>query len=197
MGAFIVLEGIDGTGKTTVCRSAAEILRSEGYDAEATMEPTDTGVGAVIRSGAAGRLSQRAESLLFTADRCEHTDRIVARVGEGAVVISDRYYASTLAYQAASLDGDSADREWLEALSRPFVDVPDAVILLDMDPAASLERVGSRGGEESKFENLRFLAQVREGYLALAGKYGYRVVDASRSREEVLGDVMAIIRGVL
>ena len=197
MGVFIVLEGIDGTGKTTVCRSAAEILLSEGRDAEATFEPTDTGVGALIRSGAAGRISQRAESLLFVADRIEHTDRIVRRVGEGAVVLCDRYYASTIAYQSASLDGDSEDEGWLETLSERFVGIPDAVILLDMDPGEALARVGSRGEEGSKFEELRFLTQVRERYLELAERYGFEVVDASRPREEVLADVMKIIREVL
>ena len=197
MGAFIVLEGIDGTGKTTVCRSATEILRSEGRDAEATFEPTDTGVGALIRSGAAGRISQRAESLLFVADRIEHTDRIMRRVGKGAVVLCDRYYASTIAYQSASLDGDSADEGWLEALSEQFVRVPDVVILLDMDPSEALARVGSRGEEGSKFEELRFLTQVRARYLGLAERYGFEVVDASRSREDVLADVMKIIREVL
>lgn len=197
MGAFIVIEGIDGTGKTTVCRRAAEILRSEGRDAEATFEPTDVGIGALIRSGAAGRISQRAESLLFVADRFEHTDRIRARVAEGAVVVCDRYYASTVAYQSASLDGDSADEGWLESLSEPFVDEPDAVVLLDMDPSAAMARVGSRGEAESKFEEVRFLSQVRERYLDLAERHGFEVVDASRPADEVLADVMKVIREVL
>lgn len=197
MGAFIVIEGIDGTGKTTVCRSAVGLLRSEGIDAEATFEPTDVGIGALIRSGAAGKVSQRAESLLFVADRIEHTDRIRARVAEGAVVICDRYYASTVAYQSASLDGDSADEGWLETLSEPFVSEPDAVILLDMDLSAAMARVGSRGEAESKFEEVRFLSQVRERYLDLADRYGFEVVDASRPAEEVLDDVMTIIREIL
>lgn len=197
MGSFIVLEGIDGSGKSTACAAVAEILRSEGLDVEVTAEPTHEGIGAFIRSGAAGRISQRAESLLFTADRYEHTASIREAVSAGRVVICDRYYASTAAYQSAKLDGDSADMAWLRGLCEPFVAEPDAVILLDMDPAVSLDRVGARGEEESKFENLPFLRQVREAYLDLADAYGFEVVDASRPAGEVLSDILQIIREVL
>ena len=197
MGAIIVFEGIDGSGKSTVCRRVAEALRSEGLRAEATAEPTREGVGAFIRSGSAGRISQRAESLLFTADRYEHTAAMTKSASEGAVVLCDRYYASTIAYQSAKLDGDSADLEWLMGLCEPFVPVPDAVILLDVDPERSLERVCVRGEEGSKFENLPFLTQVRGAYLELADRYGYEVVDSSGTEDEVFDAVMRIVREVL
>lgn len=197
MGAFIVLEGIDGSGKTTVSRRVAEELRSKGMRVEVTAEPTHEGIGAFIRSGDAGKVSQRAESLLFTADRYEHTAEIVRMVSEGAVVICDRYYASTIAYQSAKLDGDSADIAWLRGLCEPFISEPDAVILLDLDPDASMSRVEVRGEAGSKFEEIGFLRQVRSAYLGLAEDYGYSVVDASRSADEVFDDVMAIIREVL
>ncbi len=191
------MEGVDGSGKSTVCRRVAETLRSEGRRVETTAEPTSEGIGAFIRSGAAGRISQRAESLLFVADRYEHTDAIEEKVSEGAVVICDRYYASTIAYQSAKLDGDSADIGWLKGLCEPFVQRPDVVILLDVDPEVSMARVESRGEEESKFECIRFQKQVRERYLDLAGEYGFEVVDASRPEDEVFGDVMRIIREVV
>ncbi len=197
MGAFIVLEGIDGTGKTTVCKSAAKTLCSEGYDSEITFEPTDTGIGAFIRSGAAGNTSQRAESLLFIADRYEHTKVILQKIEAEKIVLCDRYYASTIAYQSAVLEGDSADEGWLESLSEPFINIPDVVILLDMDPADALARVDSRGEMESKFEELHFLEQVRNRYKELADRYNFKIVDASQSKEEVLADVMKIIREVL
>lgn len=197
MGAFIVIEGIDGSGKTTVCRTAAESLRREGYDVEVTSEPTHEGIGAFIRSGSAGRISQRAESLLFIADRYEHTASITNAVSEGKIVLCDRYYVSTLAYQSAKLDGDSADMDWLRGLCEPFVGIPDRVILLDMDPKESMGRVGVRGEEESKFEKLCFQEQVRSAYLELAEEYGYEMVDASRSAEEVAEAVLKIIKEVL
>ncbi len=197
MGAFIVIEGIDGSGKSTACRAVSEGLRSAGYDVVVTAEPTNEGVGAIIRSGAAGRISQRAESLLFTADRYEHTDRIMEDVSQGRVVICDRYYASTIAYQSAKLEGDSADTDWLRSLCEPFIQRPDLVILLDIDPESSMSRVDARGEAGSKFENIAFLEQVREAYLELADDYGYEVIDATRPMDEVCADVMAIIGEVL
>lgn len=197
MGAFIVIEGVDGSGKTTLSESLADNLRSEGVTVMTTAEPTHEGIGRFIRSGRAGKVSQRAESLLFVADRYEHTAEIRRTVDSGAVVICDRYYASTIAYQSAKLEGDSADIDWLMGLCEPFVREPDVVILLDMDPNASMSRVETRGEEESKFEDLEFQRQVRDRYLELADRYGYEVVDASRSKEEVLKSVLEIVKGVL
>ncbi len=196
-GVFIVLEGIDGAGKSTVCRGAAEALGARGLDVVVTAEPTREGIGAFIRSGDAGRISQRTESLLFVADRNDHTERILRKVGSGSAVICDRYFASTVAYQSAGLDGDSTDRDWLIQINSDFIDRPDVTILLDIDPEAGLGRVDRRGEAPSKFEELAFLRQVRGNYLRLAEEYGFRVVDASRPPDQVLSDVMAIIDEVV
>lgn len=192
-GVFIVFEGIDGAGKSTVCRRVASELEARGVRTVVTAEPTHEGIGAFIRSGAAGAISQRTEALLFVADRNDHTERIVREVDSGRVVLCDRYFASTVAYQSAKLDGDATDRDWLISINSDFTGRPDATILLDMDPRDSLGRVDSRGEEVSKFENLGFLEQVRRNYLDLARTFGFRVVDASKGREDVLADVMAII----
>lgn len=196
-GVFIVFEGIDGAGKSTVCRRVAEELRSRGLDVDVTAEPTHEGIGAFIRSGGAGRISQRTESLLFVADRNDHTERIAEAVASGRVVLCDRYFASTVAYQSAGLDGDSTDRDWLVSINSDFTGRPDATVLLDITPEEGLGRVGSRGEEVSKFENLPFLRQVRENYLALAREFGFDIVDASRDRDSVFHDVMAIIDRVV
>ena len=140
-GVFVVFEGIDGVGKSTVCAAVAERLRARGL----------------------------------------------------RVVLCDRYFASTVAYQSAKLDGDATDRDWLISINSDFTGRPDATILLDMDPQDSLGWVDSRGEEVSKFENLGFLEQVRRNYLDLARTFGFHVVDASKGREDVLADVMAII----
>ena len=196
-GVFIVIEGVDGSGKSTVCRRAAEVLSSRGVRAVVTAEPTHEGIGAFIRSGAAGRISQRTEALLFVADRNDHTERIAREVGDGAAVICDRYFASTVAYQSAKLDGDSSDRDWLIQINSDFRDRADVTVLLDIDPREGLSRVDSRGEDISKFENLAFLEQVRANYLRLAEEFGFRVVDASRSADEVFSDVMSIIDEVV
>lgn len=196
-GVFIVIEGVDGSGKSTVCRRAEEALSSRGVRTVVTAEPTREGIGAFIRSGSAGRISQRTEALLFVADRNDHTERISREVDGGAAVICDRYFASTVAYQSAKLDGDSSDRDWLIQINSDFTDRADVTILLDIDPREGLSRVDSRGEDISKFENLAFLEQVRENYLRLAEEFGFRVVDASRGEDEVFSDVMSIINEVV
>lgn len=196
-GVFIVIEGVDGSGKSTVCARVADVLRGRGMDAELTAEPTHEGVGAFIRSGAAGSISQRTEALLFVADRNDHTEKIMSAVDSGSVVICDRYFASTVAYQSAKLNGDSTDREWLLQMNSDFISKPDLTILLDVDPETSLGRVASRGEEVSKFESLGFLRQVRDAYLELAERFGFEVVDASRPPDEVFADVMGIIDEVV
>ena len=196
-GAFIVFEGVDGSGKSTVCRKVASALGSEGRKVISTAEPTHEGIGAFIRSGSAGGISQTTEALLFVADRNDHTERIMDWVSEGAIVLSDRYFASTVAYQSAKLDGDGTDRDWLLSINSRFTSRPDATILLDIDPSDSLRRVGVRGEEVSKFEKLDFLEQVRSNYLRLAEEYGFTVVDASADPDTVFDKVMSVIRKVI
>ena len=196
-GAFIVFEGADGAGKSSVCRKVAEELRSKGKDVVLTAEPTHEGIGAFIRSGDAGTISQRTEALLFVADRNDHTERIMKDVGEGKIVLCDRYFASTVAYQSAKLDGDSSDRDWLIGINREFTDKADVTILLDIDPKVGMGRVGTRGEEISKFERMDFQNQVRSNYLRLADEFGFKVVDASLSQEEVYEEVMRILGKVI
>ena len=196
-GTFIVFEGVDGSGKSTVCRRVASQLESEGRKVILTAEPTHEGIGAFIRSGSAGDISQSTEALLFVADRNDHTEKMMEWVSEGAVVLCDRYFASTVAYQSAKLDGDGTDRDWLLSINSRFTSGPDATILLDIDPSESLRRVGVRGEGVSKFERLDFLEQVRSNYLRLAKEYGFSVVDASEDPDTVFDMVMSVIRKVI
>jgi len=196
-GAFIVFEGADGAGKSSVCRSVAEELTARGMDVVITAEPTHEGIGAFIRSGNAGRISQRTEALLFVADRNDHTERIMEMVSQGKVVLCDRYFASTVAYQSAKLDGDASDRDWLISINKEFTDKADATILLDIDPEVGMGRVGTRGEEISKFERLDFQNQVRSNYLRLADEFGFNVINASESKEEVYEEAMRIIEKVI
>ncbi|MBP5684885.1 MAG: dTMP kinase, partial [Candidatus Methanomethylophilaceae archaeon] len=138
-GAFIVFEGADGAGKSSLCKRVAEELTAKGIEVVLTAEPTHEGIGAFIRSGGAGDISQRTEALLFVADRNDHTEKIKEMVSEGKVVLCDRYFASTVAYQSAKLDGDASDREWLIGINREFIDIPEAIILLDIDPKVGMD----------------------------------------------------------
>ncbi len=196
-GAFIVFEGADGAGKSSVCERVAEELSKRGLDVVRTAEPTHEGIGAFIRSGSAGAISQRTEALLFVADRNDHTERIRKNVEEGKIVLCDRYFASTVAYQSAKLDGDSSEMDWLIRINDEYIDIPNAIILLDIDPEIGLGRVGTRGEEVSKFERMDFQKQVRDNYLYLAEQYGFDVIDASAGKDEVFEKVMEIVEKVI
>lgn len=187
-GRFIVIEGIDGSGKTTLAHSLAEFVGN----AETAFEPTSGPIGSMLRSGSLGNIPPEAEALLFAADRAIHTNYITKVLDSGRWVICDRYAGSTVAYQGASL-GERADRSWLLEMQRRAVIRPDASFLLDLSPETALSRVDSRGEGLSRFEKIDFLRKVREEYLDLADFFGYEIINAERSGEEVLADVLKII----
>ncbi|MFA6642625.1 MAG: dTMP kinase [Methanomethylophilus sp.] len=175
---FIVLEGIDGAGKTTLAQRLVPLLRN----AAVTAEPTAGPVGTALREGTFGNIPAVAEALLFTADRAVHTEEVKKLLGMGCSVICDRYFASTVAYQSAA---GAADEAWLEEIQVHSVIEPDITFLLDLDPAAALSRVDARHEEKSRFEELDYLGRVRAAYLKLAKKHGYCVLDAEKTPEEV------------
>ena len=187
-GKFVVLEGVDGSGKTTLARRLAQ-----GRDAWLTAEPTKGVLGAMLRSGELGDIPPVAEALLFAADRAVHTAEIEAELEKGRWVICDRYAGSTVAYQSASM-GDAADWDWLNSMQVHSVIQPDAVVLLDMDPEVSMNRVGARGEDLSRFEKLDFQRRVRDAYLRLAHQFDYIVVDASKDADSVYADVVSALR---
>jgi len=188
-GIFIVFEGIDGSGKSSCMDSVASALK--GRDVVKTAEPTDGEIGMLIRSSA--NMTAEAEALLFVADRAQHTHTIKKWIDDGKIVLCDRYYASTLAYQIVSPDGDRVNAEWLRALNDMVITEPDITFLFDIDPEISIERIESRGSK-SKFERLGYLKEVRENYLGIAKERGFTVIDASESKEKVFDDVMTRIQ---
>jgi dTMP kinase len=188
-GMFIVFEGIDGTGKST-CMDAVASELGKRTEVIRTAEPTRDKIGMLIRSSP--ELTPETEALLFTADRAEHTRKIKQWLSEGKTVLCDRYFASTLAYQAAKLNGSYVEMPWLKALNMKVIIKPDMTFLFDIDPAKGLERVEARGSK-SKFEDLDYLREVRNNYLELAKEYGFEVIDASRPKEAVAADVTARI----
>jgi dTMP kinase len=126
-------------------------------------------------------ISQKAEALLFVADRAVHTERMLKWKAEGKIVICDRYFASTVAYQSSELNGEALDREWLISLNMPVIATPDLTVLLDIDPEKGLDRIGARG-ELSKFEESKFLGNVRREYLRLADEFDFMIVDAEEKQ---------------
>ena len=200
-GCFVALEGGEGAGKSTQARLLRDWLEAEGYDVVLTHEPGDTEVGQKLRQivldPATGEISHRTEALLYAADKAEHVDRVVApALARGAVVVTDRYVDSTLAYQGAGRALADRDVErvarWATANLRPHL-----TVLLDLPPQQGLTRFEERDRIEA--ENEAFHERVRAMFLRLAtgSPEHYLVVDARRPVEEVTGEVKARLRPLL
>ncbi|KPI03012.1 Thymidylate kinase [Actinobacteria bacterium OK074] len=189
-GFFIALEGGDGAGKSTQADALAEWIRAKGHEVVLTREPGATPVGKRLRSilldvSSAG-LSHRAEALLYAADRAEHVDTVVRPALErGAVVISDRYIDSSVAYQGAGRDLSPVE---IARISRWATDglVPHLTVLLDVSPEAARERF-TEAPDRLESEPAEFHARVRSGFLTLAAAdpARYLVVDAAQEPEAV------------
>jgi dTMP kinase len=192
-GFFVAFEGGEGAGKSTQVRLLTHVLVDQGRDVLATREPGGTPAGETIRSilldPATGHLSPRAEALLYAADRAHHVATVVRpALARGAVVLTDRYLDSSLAYQGA---GRTLDVEEVRQLSTWASEglVPDLTVLLDLDPEVGLARAGDPDRLEA--EPLEFHRRVRLLFLDLAAAepQRYLVVDAERSPEDVFAEV--------
>ncbi|MGH0036072.1 MAG: dTMP kinase [Myxococcota bacterium] len=192
-GTFIVFEGLDGAGKSTQVERLAERLRAGGHSVCRTREPTDGAAGAKIRalSAAGADLTPQEELALFVEDRAEHARTcLLPELAAGHVVICDRYYLSTVAYQGArGLD----PREILERSERDFP-VPDLVLLLCIDPAQGLARVAARGDARNlAFEQRTFLERADAVFRGLERDYLVRI-DASAPPDDVERAVVDAVR---
>uniref|UniRef100_UPI000A3BA5FA dTMP kinase n=1 Tax=Streptomyces bobili TaxID=67280 RepID=UPI000A3BA5FA len=189
-GFFIALEGGDGAGKSTQAEALADWIRAKGHEVVLTREPGATPVGKRLRSilldvSSAG-LSHRAEALLYAADRAEHVDTVVRPALErGAVVITDRYIDSSVAYQGAGRDLSPTE---IARISRWATDglVPHLTILLDVSPETARERF-TEAPDRLESEPAEFHTRVRSGFLTLAAADPgrYLVVDAGQEPEAV------------
>jgi len=195
MGKFIVFEGIDGSGKSSVTLAIPSRLKHT--DLVVTEEPTTTWIGDAVRRSHKEKSDPLTEAFLFLADRVAHTDRIRSWLKEGKTVICDRYYHSTVAYQGAALEGkvEFDPVEWLLDINLRISLEPDIVFLFRIDPKTALTRVNNRG-KPSKFEKLDFLTKVAANYDRLAKmRKNVVVIDSSRPLEAVIDDVVARING--
>ncbi|MGW0082022.1 dTMP kinase [Streptomyces sp. NPDC003393] len=189
-GFFIALEGGDGAGKSTQAEALADWIRSKGHEVVVTREPGATPVGKRLRSilldvSSAG-LSHRAEALLYAADRAEHVDTVVRPALErGAVVISDRYIDSSVAYQGAGRDLSPTEIARINRWATNGL-VPHLTVLLDVSPDVARERF-TEAPDRLESEPAEFHARVRSGFLTLAAADPgrYLVVDAGQEPEAV------------
>ncbi|HMB49908.1 MAG TPA: dTMP kinase [Natronoarchaeum rubrum] len=191
---LLTLEGIDGSGKTTVW----EALHDVYPDAVFTREPTNTWYGeAVQRSIDDDDADPLAELFLYTADHAAHlAETVRPALDRGELVISDRYSDSRYAYQGATLDGTVPNAmDYVRGIHEPFTRPPDYTIYLDVDA----ETAARRSGKTNKFEQDSYLARVRENYERLidADPDRFVRVDATESPEAVLERVENAVAEIL
>ncbi|MEL6177986.1 MAG: dTMP kinase [Myxococcota bacterium] len=191
-GFLIVLEGVDGAGKTTQADAVEAWLKSHvSRPVVRSREPTQGVYGQQLRrSMAEGRLAPEDELELFLNDRRDHVSQVIApKLAEGAVVLLDRYYLSTVAYQGAR----GFDPDELLARNEAFAPVPDLLLILDLDPERGLERVRARSEQPpDTFEVLDTLKRSRHIFRELAARLPYaHLVDAHRPRQTITDDLIA------
>jgi dTMP kinase len=201
-GLFIAFEGGEGVGKTTQARLIAIWLRDQGYDVVTTHEPGATKIGmrlrALVLDTAHSGMSAHSEALLYAADRAEHVEKVIdPALARGAVVITDRYIDSSLAYQGAGRGIPTADIARLNSWATDGR-TPDLTVLLDMPPETGLSR-HAHSADRLEAEPLEFHRRVRSGFLVLAHAEPdrYLVLDASMPTEEINQRIKDKIREIL
>lgn len=201
---FITFEGGDGVGKSTQVRLLAAWLQERGETVVSTREPGGTDVGLAVRELVLhhrGDIAPRAEALLYAADRAHHIATLVRPALErGEVVIQDRYFDSSVAYQGAGRVLDAGEVRSLSLWATENL-MPDVTILLDLDERLARERLTSDDKVFDRLENEKsaFHERVRSGFLALAGAEPERflVLNAASSVEELAASIRARIEPLL
>ncbi|HUT17327.1 MAG TPA: dTMP kinase [Acidobacteriota bacterium] len=187
-GAFICIEGLDGSGKTTQAKLLAKKLR-KSHNAVYTAEPSHGKIGTFIRNSylyGEKRLSSVIEALLFAADRIEHVEtEVLPALHQGKLVISDRYLYSSLAYQGAA----GLSLEWIEKINEHALR-PDLAVFIDVDLKTVMNRLKSK---KSVMENMETLQQVRDVYLKFVAKGELVRLDGNRAKDEVSEALSAMV----
>ncbi|HSD91224.1 MAG TPA: dTMP kinase [Kofleriaceae bacterium] len=199
-GRLIVIEGLDGAGTTTQVKRLVDHLTAKGTRAHATREPSDGPVGRLIREMLVGehaiegqKLSQGTFGLLFAADRLDHMQREVdPQIAAGTIVVSDRWYHSSLAYQ-----GTGADRDWIATLNAR-ARKPDLTIFLQVRPEVAAKRRAAARRREELFEDLQMQQEVDAGYKATIAELraqGERIeiLDGELTEDQVFAAILRLV----
>jgi dTMP kinase len=199
-GRFIAFEGTEGAGKSSQIRRAADTLRAEGHRVEVTVEPGGTALGTQLRElllHAREVPVPLAELFLYLADRAQHIAQVIApALAAGALVLTDRFSASTIAYQGygRGLDLETVTRadEWARGGLRPHL-----TLLLDCPVRIGLQR--AHGHDRFHAELEAFHERVQRGFHAQAASEPatWRIIDATQSETQVHAEVLAAIRSCI
>jgi dTMP kinase len=201
-GRFIVVEGIDGSGKSTMAGHVANDLRARGREVLRTREPGGTPISEQIRAllldPKNSAMVPFAELFLFMASRAQLVDEVIRpSLAKGVDVVCDRYYYSTAAYQgAAGKVGIDTVLTVAEKIAK--FQKPDLVVLLDLNPGVAQSRDGIRD-DRVELKGLEYQKKVRAGFLKMARRDRKRIkiVDASRPPEAVFADVQKAVNRAL
>jgi dTMP kinase len=201
-GKLIVFEGIDGSGKTTQAKILENMLEERNIKTFFTKNPTDHTIGRLIREVLAGRekIPAQARQYLFCADRVVQEKEIIAALKKGHIVISDRYFWSSVAYGMADIG--KIDERLLTAYSilsfyKQFI-LPDLTIFLDVDVAAAVKRFSQKERKEI-YEKKSFLEKVKKNYDYLLTKFPdeFCVINSGRALGAVSRDIFNKVEPVL
>lgn len=189
-GVLIVFEGIDGAGKTTQAEILLTKLKKKGFDVVYFQEPSRGKWGSIIKEKALlpDSLTPEEELELFQRDRKENVKRNLKPALKKKVVILDRYYFSTVAYQGAK----GIDPEWIKSSNEKFAIKPDLVFILDIEAKKGLKRIEDRKRKDKLFEREEYLVKVREIFKGFKGENIFHI-DGTRPEEEVSRKIEKIV----
>ena len=193
---IVSIEGLDGSGKSTIIKKVAEKLMKHNIDVLITSEPTSGPVGKLIREYLKQQQTRRdkeLEALLFAADRLWHWRNIIQpAIVSGKIVITDRYLHSSLAYQSTNL----IEEKWVLEINR-YVPDPDISLFIDVPPEICLKRLKESGRSLSIMENIKNLELVYKRYIDLVKKGKMRIINGLRRVEEISNEIVDIILSTL
>jgi len=187
-----VLEGIDGSGKTTIAQLLSRKLEEQGIPNIITAEPRYQEYKEILAQlDPSEKTTPYIEALLFAADRLKHAEKvIIPSIKEGRVVICDRYYFSSLAYQGAQ----GVPLAWIYELNK-YVPRPDIAFYLDIEPEEGLRRVGKSRDKRTKFEKLELLKKAREIYRTLSSSGELILIDVmNKSPDQIVREILDVLR---
>lgn len=198
-GLFIVLEGPDGSGKSTMASMIAEYLKDKGHDIVFTREPGGTEIGEKIRDiildNNNTEMADTTEALLYAAARAQHVSEKIKPVLEsGKTIISERFVYSSLVYQGIGRKLGVENVKMINDFGIQGLE-PDIVLFFDIDPEKALNRkIKIDGGDRLEVEDISFHRSVFEGYKTLIKECSQiKTIDAERTKEEIFADIKKII----
>lgn len=194
-GLLISLEGPDGCGKSTQAKLLVKWLKSEGYEAKITREPTDSPLGKTLRDSLNGKidLSIEAEALLFASDRAQHVkDTIKPSLEKGEIVVTERYLHSSLAYQPSR----GLPLDWVKEINK-YAIKSDLTIFIDIPIEIGYERTNSEGKSDVFESDLELQKKVREAYKELAKEEDMPIIDGTKTKEKVRRRIIEEVKKLL